>query len=52
MLLGGAWKHPVGGPRISLAGGRAVVAEDTQQEIKLKQRGAETSFIETMIISP
>ena len=45
---------PVGGPRISLAGGRAraVVAEDTQQEIKLKQRGAGTSFIETMIISP
>ena len=40
MLLNSAWKHPVGGPRISLAGGRVVVAEDTQQEIKLKQRGA------------
>ena len=26
MLLGSAWKHPVGGPRISQAGGRAVVA--------------------------
>ena len=35
-----------------LVGARAVVAEDTQQEIKLKQRGAGTSFIETMIISP